>query len=255
MKRMKMIIQILSFLIFLGCAVYLGNYIYKNYTAQKDINVLRRSVDTADKKSAADNDKKTAYMPNGMLEKYYSLYKKNNDMVGWVKIDGTEINYPVMYVNNSNEYYLHRNFEREYSDSGLPFMDKDCNLAKPGDNLIIYAHNMRNGSMFASLLKYDDKAFLDEHSEICFDTMYSEGKYRIISVFKTQVGAKNEFKYYNFTDSQSRADFENYVSAAKRLSIHDIDASAEYGDKLLTLSTCSYNRKNERYVVVAKKIK
>lgn len=250
MKYIKFIIQVLSLLIFIICAVYLFKYFYGNYTAQKDIAELQ-NIASEDKDRDGEEE---SYAENGMLSEYYELYQRNNDLVGWIRIANTVIDYPVMYRNSDNEYYLHRNFDREYQYSGLPFMDKDCDLAKPGDNLIIYSHNMKNGTMFAPILKYADKDYLSEHREIEFDTMYKREKYIIISVFRTQVGSQHEFKYYNFTDSHSEEDFENFVDAVKKLSLYNIDESAVYGDKLLTLSTCSYNRKNERFVVVAKKI-
>ena len=251
MKHTKTVIQLLFLFIFIICAAFLFKYFYNNYSAQKDIDELRKVVEQED--TPENEEAQEKYAPNGMIEEYYELYVKNNDMVGWLKIDDTDINYPVMYKNSDNEYYLHKNFEKEYQYSGLPFMDKDCDLAKPGDNIIIYAHNMKNGTMFAPLLKYEDEEYLNSHNEIKFDTLYKREKYKIISVFKTQVGSQNEFKYYNFTDSHSEEDFENFVDAVKRMSIHNIDESAVYGDKLLTLSTCSYSRKNERFVVVAKK--
>ena len=246
MKKMRIFMQILSLLVFLVCCVYMGLYFYKDYHLKSDISEVQEAVE-----SLEDN----RYAENGMLNEYYELYLQNEDMVGWISIDDTNINYPVLYKNTDNDYYLHRNFKREYSESGIPFMDRECNLAKPRDNIIIYGHNMKNGTMFAHLLKYANEKFLNEHKTVQFSNLYEKEEYTVISVFKTQVGAKNEFKYYNFTEASSADDFDNYVSAAKALSIHLIDETAVYGDKLLTLSTCSYNMKNERFVVVAKRIK
>ena len=249
MKK-RNLLQILSFFIFICCALYLAKYFYDGYKADREVVRLRDIAGQTDGESAPEE----AYASNGMLEEYYKLYEQNNDVVGWVRIDDTRINYPVMYKNTDNDYYLHRNFEGEYQYSGLPFMDKDCNLTADGSNLIIYAHNMKNGSMFADLIKYAKEDFLAEHKIIHFDTMYERGNYEIISVFKTQIGAENEIKYYNFTIPKSEQNYEDFVSAVKRASIHKIDETAEYGDDLLTLSTCSYNRSNERFVVVAKKV-
>lgn len=246
MKKMKVFVQVLSLIVFFVCCVYMGVYFYKDYHLRSDFSEVREMADAGE-----DN----IYAENGMLNEYYEMYLRNDDMVGWVSIDDTNINYPVLYKNTDNDYYLHRNFEREYSESGIPFMDRECSLAKPSDNLIIYAHNMKNGTMFANLLKYSDEEFLCEHKIIKFSNLYERGEYTVIAVFKTQVGTRNEFKYYNFTEASSADDFDNYVSAAKALSIHSIDESAVYGDELLTLSTCSYSRKNERFVVVAKRIK
>lgn len=218
------------------------------------METLQQIVTLSEQSDNGEKKKSKNFAPNGMLAQYYDLHEQNNDMVGWIKIEGTEINYPVMYRNDSNDYYMSRNFEQNNQSSGIPFMDMECDLSKPSDNIIIYAHNMRNGTMFAPLLKYEDEKFLEEHRIINFDTLYKKGKYKIISVFRTQVGSKHEFKYYNFIDAHSAEDFENFIDGAKQLSLHDINESAVYGDYMLTLSTCSYSRKNERFVVVAKKI-
>ena len=252
MNRTRLTVQLLSLFVCAFCVVYLGKYIYDGYTEKKSMSQLQQIV--LEGESKGEKKKNKNFAPNGMLMQYYDLYQQNNDMVGWIKIDGTDINYPVMYKNDSNDYYMYRNFEGKDQKSGVPFMDMECNLAERSDNVIIYAHNMRNGSMFAPLLDYSDKDFLAEHRIINFDTLYKKNKYKIISVFRTQVGSAHEFKYYNFINASSEADFENFVDGVKQLSLHEIEDDAVYGDYLLTLSTCSYNRKNERFVVVAKKI-
>ena len=252
MNKTRLTVQLLSLFVCAFCVVYLGKYIYDGYTEKKNMSQLQSIVSMSE---TEDGEKKNKnFAPNGMLAMYYDLYQKNNDMVGWIKIEGTDINYPVMYRNDSNDYYMNRNFEKQEQRSGIPFMDMECNLSQRSDNIIIYAHNMRNGTMFAPLLKYADKDFLNEHRIINFDTLYKRNKYKVISVFRTQVGSAHEFKYYNFIDASSEEDFENFVDGAKKLSLHDIEDKAVYGDYLLTLSTCSYNSKNERFVVIAKKI-
>lgn len=251
MRRFKVFMQILSLFVFVLCCGYMGLYLYEYYNTKSDIAIVREAVEKAAEE--ASGEKK--YAENGMLAEFYDLYCQNEDMVGWILIEGTEVNYPILYKNTDNDYYLHRNFEKKYSDGGMLFLDKECSLAAPSDNLIIYGHNMKNGTMFAPLLKYADADFLAEHKTIMFSNLYENFEYTIISVFKTQVDSADEFKYYNFVEAESEADFENFVEAAKRLSIHSIDESAVYGDELLTLSTCSYNRKNERFVIVAKRTK
>ena len=253
MDKSRLTAQLLSLFICALCIVYLGVYIHKGYSERKSVETLQKTVTSSEQDDMGEKKSKH-FAPNGMLNQYYDLYEQNNDMVGWIKIEGTDINYPVMYRNDSNDYYMNRNFEGKTQASGIPFMDMECDLSKPSDNIIIYAHNMRNGTMFAPLLKYEDEKFLDEHRIINFDTLYKKGKYKIISVFKTQVGSNHEFKYYNFINAHSAEDFENFIDGAKQLSIHDIDETAVYGDYMLTLSTCSYSRKNERFVVIAKRI-
>lgn len=251
MRKFKVCMQILSLLVFVVCCCYMGVYLYEYYNMKSDIEIVREAVETA-----ADNtDEEQRYAENGMLVEFYDLYCQNEDMVGWILIEDTDVNYPVLYKNTDNDYYLHRNFSKKYSNGGIPFLDKECSLASPSDNLIIYGHNMKNGTMFAPLLKYRDADFLAAHKTVMFSNLYEKFEYTIISVFKTQVDSADEFEYYNFIDADSEEDFNNFVTTAKKLSIHTIEESAEYGDELLTLSTCSYNRKNERLVVLAKRTK
>ena len=121
---------------------------------------------------------------------------------------------------------------------------------------IIYGHHMNNGSMFADLEKFKDEDFWREHKTIAFNTLTKKNEYEILAVFKTVVytDSPEAFKYYRFTDAQSPEEFEVYIDKCKELSLYDTGVSAEYGDKLITLSTCEYSRTNGRLVVVAKKV-
>ena len=191
-----------------------------------------------------------------VLDKYISLYELNSDLVGWISIEGTEIDYPVMQTLYDEEYYLHRDFYREDAKPGLPFMDSRCIISAPSTNLIIYGHNMKNGSMFADLLKYEDEAFYKEHRFIRFDTIYEEALYEIVAVFRTRVAYSTEdtFRFYNFIQADSAQDFYEYYTAIRSLSLYDIDATAYSSDYLLTLATCEYTVEDGRFVVVARRI-
>lgn len=189
---------------------------------------------------------------NGMIARYYDLYEKNNDMIGWIKVYDTVIDYPVVHNSESNSYYLHKNFEKKYSAAGIPFLDCQCRRDADCDNMIIYGHNMRNGTMFHQLLSYADESFSKTHKYISFDTMYNKCYYKIFAVFRTNVGGKNEFKYEQFVDAKSAAEYNAYIDECKKRSIYKTDERPSYGEKLLTLSTCSYSSKNERFVVVAR---
>ena len=111
---------------------------------------------------------------------------------------------------------------------------------------------MKNGTMFSDLEKYADESFFSEHRYIRFDTLSDYGTYEIFAVFRTTAYSDNGFKYYNFVDAEDTEDFNSFVEKYKELSLYDTGVTAEYGDKLLTLSTCEYTRTNGRFVVVAK---
>lgn len=183
------------------------------------------------------------------------LKKQNNDIVGWLEIERTNINYPVLQ-GIDNDYYLTHNYKNEEVAGGSIFLDKDYSFIRPSDNLLIYGHRNKYGLMFEDLIKYEDENFYKEHSTIRFTTILDDSEYEIISVFKSRVYYKNEedvFRYYYFVNADTKEEYEEYVDNCKKSSIYDIDISAEYGEQLLTLSTCDYTQENGRFVVVAVK--
>ena len=119
-----------------------------------------------------------------VLAEYGELYLQNTDMVGWLSIAGTNINYPVMQTPNNPNYYLKHNFEKEYSDLGTPYVQENCDLLT-SDNLVIYGHHIKGQKMFGALENYKSKDFYEEHKTFRFDTLTKRGEYEIIAVFKT----------------------------------------------------------------------
>lgn len=194
-----------------------------------------------------DSEKKAAF------EKYSKVYAENNDFVGWITIPGTRIDYPVMQTKDNPEFYIDHDFDKSYSKFGVPFMQENCNIAI-SDNLVIYGHHMYNGTMFSDLCKYSDEEFYRAHKTVSFDTLDGFGEYEIIAVFKTVAYSADGFKYYNFVRAEKKEAFDSYIAKCKKLSLYDTGVTAEYGDKLITLSTCEYSRKNGRMVVLAKLI-
>lgn len=194
--------------------------------------------------------------PKEVLAEYKNLLNKNKKLIGWLKIDDTNIDYPVMQTSD-NVYYLDHNLNQEYDKNGSIFMDRDCDVLKPSTNYIIYGHHMKNGSMFGKLDLYEDENYCKEHPYIRFDTIYEKGTYEVMYVFRSRVYSEEEivFKYYQFIDANSEQEFNSYMSEMAEMSLYDTGVTAEYGDQLLTLSTCDYQEKNGRFVVVARKIK
>ncbi len=189
------------------------------------------------------------------VAKYQVLYEQNQDLYGWICIDGTTVNYPVMHTPQSPEYYLRRGFDKKYSLSGVPFLDGDCFT---GDgNYIVYGHHMENGSMFAPIAQYAKEDFWREHPVIRFDTLEKAGEYEVMAAFYAKVykmDDENVFRYYNYTDLTDPAVFDEFISCVDAVKLYDTGVTAEYGDQLLTLITCSYHTKNGRFVVVAREI-
>lgn len=185
---------------------------------------------------------------------YFAELAQNPDFAGWIKIDGTKLDYPLMYTPGDGEKYLRRNMDGEYSVGGVPFIDEHCSLDPRSDNLIIYGHNMKNGTMFRTLMEYDQKNYWQEHPVIHFSSLYEEKEYDILAAFYDRVYMKTDtcFKFYQFIDAENEEDFNEAINYFKGHALYDTGVTASYGDKLITLVTCSYHEDNGRFVVVAK---
>ena len=189
-----------------------------------------------------------------MLQDYAPIYESNNDVVGWIKIDGTKVDYPVMQTPDNPNYYLKRSFEGKSSEHGCIYAREECDINLPSDNITLYGHNMLDGSMFAALLSYEDKATWENNPLIFFDTLYEYHVYKIFAVFKTTASIDEGFKYHNMIDAVDEEEFNTFIATAKELSFYDTGITPEYGDKIICLSTCEYTLKNGRFVVAAVRI-
>lgn len=193
---------------------------------------------------------------DAILPKYQDLYAQNSDLVGWLTIDAIGVDYPVMQTPGDNEYYLRRGFDKLYSLAGSLFLDENCRTTSPSTaNWLIYGHNMSDGSMFGQLDKYAEESFYREHPTFEFDTLYEEMQWQIVAVIRTQVGA-DDLPYYTFFDASSERDWQAKYQAVMDLALYDTGVTAQYGDQLLTLSTCgtTSSTTDKRLAVIAKRI-
>lgn len=189
--------------------------------------------------------------------KVEKLQEENEDIVGWIEIEDTNISYPVLQ-GKDNEYYLNHNYKKEKSQKGSVFLDANYDWSIPSNNLIIYGHNIVNDLMFKDLLKYANEEFYKEHPVIRFTTKENDGEYEIISAFKSKVFNKsdtNVFRYYNFINAETEEEYNEFVENAKKASLYDIEETAEYGEELITLITCSYHTTDGRFVVIGREKK
>lgn len=203
-----------------------------------------------------DSTKVTEQKTERMLQ-LEELQKENSEIIGWLEIEGTNINYPVLQ-GKDNEFYMKNNYKKEKSKNGSIFLDKSYNWDIPSSNLLLYGHNNKNGTMFQELLKYKKEDFYKEHTKIKFTTNKEDSVYEIMSVFYSRVYYKNEknvFRYYYFVNAENEQEYNDFVNNAKKASIYDTGITAEYGEQLLTLSTCEYSQEDGRFVVVAKKLR
>ena len=193
---------------------------------------------------------------NSVNEKLEDLRKINPDICGWIKIDDTNIDYPVLFNPDDTDYYLLHNYKKEDSRYGSITVDARCTDSVKNKNVILHGHHMKDGQMFADLLKFDDFNFCKKHPLIQFDTTDSTAKWKIFSVFKTNtLPEQGEIFDYCVTDFKNKNEFNEYVKEVKKRSIIDYPTDVKYTDQLLTLSTCSYEYKDFRTVVVARKLR
>lgn len=192
-----------------------------------------------------------------ILPEYKVLYEENSDLYGWIKIEDTVIDYPVMYTPDDPDFYLNRNWKKEETTSGSIFIDGRS--GESTKNLLVYGHNMKNGIMFSSLDQYKEKEYYEQHKYIQFDTIYEKATYEIIAVSKAVIyyedKPQNEFLFYEHVELNSEEEFNNYISYMKENSYYEIDCTAKYSDEIITLCTCDYWTDNARLLIVAKKIK
>lgn len=213
-----------------------------------------RSKNTGDKLKDLKGAQATSALPD-ILPEYKALYAENPDTIGWLRIDGTGIDNVVMYAPDEIDKYLHTDFYGKYSYRGCLFVDEYCDILS-SDNLIIYGHNMKDYSMFGSLMYYVSEDFYRQHKLIRFDTIYEKQTYEIVAAIKTELVPEGSdgFKYYEYTGSGDEASFSEYVKFIEENKLYDTDAELSPGDKILTLSTCAYHSEDGRFIVVARKI-
>ncbi|MBE5883148.1 MAG: class B sortase [Lachnospiraceae bacterium] len=259
-KRRKQI-GFLCSIIGIICLSYFGMYLYYDYKTRSSYEMLselkeKPPIVQAQAESTVSYTRDTTdKVQREVLDEYKNLLNKNKKLIGWIKIDDTNIDYPVMQTSD-NEYYLDHNLNQEYDKNGSIFMDKDCDVVNPSTNYILYGHHMKSGKMFGDLDEYSSKEYYEEHPYIQFDTIYEKGTYQVMYVFRSRVYSEEEivFKYYQFIDAFSEQEFNSNMQEMAALSLYDTGVTAEYGDRLLTLSTCDYQEEDGRFVVVAKKI-
>lgn len=278
--NIRLLIMIISGITFLACTIYIANYYYGRHKSREINNELIKQMEqmelayneqqntndpideiTEDERYHYSNyyvDRKgpTIVTYPTMLPKFQRLFYENTDLIGWITIEDTNINYPIMQTKARNEYYLRRNFYKKYDIAGLPFLDRKSDVYKPTSNFFIYGHNMDDGTMFRDVLKYKKYDYYQNHKIIQFDTLYEKGEYEIIAVFLSKIYTVEDdvFKYYQFFDAKSEEEYNDFVDNVKALSLYDTGITAEYGDQLLTLSTCEYSTEDGRMAIVAKKI-
>ncbi len=252
------VIRLIAIFIALGCFGYLAFYGWNSWENSKSVQLvsakksglhLDTNVSAATEVVTDTGQARKLYV----LQQYQELYSLNKNFTGWIEIEGTQINYPVMKsLNGNGEYYLDHNMDQEEDRNGMIFMDDNCDVVRPSENWIVYGHNMASGQMFGELDLYKSESFYKKHPKVRFDTIYETGYYDVMFAFQSHVFQDTEiaFKYYQFIDPASSQEFYSGIEEMRKASYYDTGVTAKYGDRLLILSTCDYDESNGRFVVV-----
>lgn len=228
----------------LVCAILIVFVKGEQLLADKEMAELRGQAEGAGQlQSEAGDDADALAFPSELLD-------ENQDLAAWLRVPGTVIDYPVMLTPDDGEYYLHRSFSKKYSLLGTPFMDKKCGQPEEADSLIIYGHNMRDGTMFSALKNYEDEDFYSKNKTIQLALPGGTREYEVFAVMMLNVQDEDDARIYDCAGSLSRQQFDSYVSDIKSRALYDTGEQPAYGDRLLMLSTCSYHTSDGRLAVV-----
>lgn len=252
MKKQHIAILVLGVLIFvLGIGWYLNR---KVETAVEEIQETQQEQTTEPEIEPQDE----LIISDTILPKFEEYYAQNDDLVGWIKVPNTLIDYPIVQAED-NDFYLHRDFEKNYLFDGIPFMDFR-NILKPDlyDNTLIYGHNMGlKGTMFTELMRYKNIDFYKKSPLIQMDTLYHESQWKVIAVYEanTEPQYGEVFEYYNFVLAQNEAEFQAHLDEIYKRSYYTTGVDVQYGDKLITLQTCLNDKYDTKLIVTARRVR
>lgn len=279
-RILRKYLLIFSAVLGIGCSIFLIYYlgIQPYYSRQitnkyKDIYYsYTDNVETATDETSSSESSETetdnlyildssyeagAKDSEGILLKFSKLLEYNPDIKGWLNIPGTNIDYPVLQAADGSDYYLKRNFEGKKDKNGSLYIDGNSSIKKSCKNIVIHGHNMNStGMMFHELLKYKDLSFYKKNPVLTFDTLYKESKWKVIAFIRVS-GDLNAKGNFNFMQGQFEddSDFLNFVYQIQVRSSYKCPVDVNEDDKLLMLSTCSYEVNNYRSIVVARRLR
>lgn len=252
-RRKYRLLRAVLLLITIVCLIPVGQAYYLSFRHQQQQKELKDLLEDKKDTGQEEQHEKVNAGQAACLDKFKVLYNKNSDFTGWLVIEGTDIDYPVMKC-EEDDYYLSHNFEKEKDKYGCLYVKSSADIHTPGTNIIIYGHNMKDGSMFGTLDQYRSETFYREHASITFDTIYEERSYLVISAFETHLYHDRSYPYYQFYQADTEEEFYDFYKNVKKMSFYDTGVTASYGDTFLTLSTCSNSGEDSRFVVVAKRV-
>lgn len=238
----------------IGSGIYLGVYFYTGHQQLQSQGETRKIYDPTNNEIGED----------GIYKKFYPLLEQNSDTIGWMSIPGANVDNPVVKTPEDYDtlepFYLKHAFDKSSSRYGALFVDRYTEVSpqRQSQNIVVYGHHMRDGTMFGSVKKYRQLDFYKENPTIEFDTLYRKGTYKVFSVFivNTIPESDNGFVFeYRYSDFDNQQDFMQMVEQMQVRSIINTPVDVQPGDELLTLSTCTYEFDDARLVLVARKVR
>lgn len=266
-EKIRKIIFLIAISVFSVCAYLVFDYFYENYKNNKMYEELQKDVPVLSELIVPEVENE--HVSDEMLGYMESLVEINEDIVGYIQIpdkngdcSDTKVDYPIVQkkFESDKDYYLNHNIYGEYADAGSIYLDwrNVLDSQERSDNLIIYGHQMRDGSMFGNLLEYwRNVYFYENHPCIELSSRYEVSTYKIFAVYMADGGqGDSDFVYYNTIDFSSKEEFFEYINQIKRRSLILNDVDMQYGDELLTLQTCNTGYYTDaRFVVAARKLR
>lgn len=215
-------------------------------------------------------ERKVAAEPyeNKILPEFIKTYYHNKRLIGWIRMDGTDIDCPVLQSIENYDFYLTHDLDDNESEQGCIILDPDSEIGigtketgylegyEPSTNQLVHGHNMKSGTMFGALDYYAKESFANAHPYIYFDSLYEHRTYEVLLAFYSKVYPEDEnvFKYYNFNQANTPKEFDDWLSEIQALAIYERDVQVAYGDEMITLSTCAYQEENGRFAVVGRRV-
>ncbi len=255
LRKLIFIAALVTFLYFSGTLV--NDIVIKamnQNTAQEEYQgMYHPGADIGTDETAVDTN-----APKVRLKAFDELYAQNKDIAGWIKINNTVIDYPVYQsAPEDPEYYLHRTPKHKQSNYGSIFMDSRIDMSTDDyRDVILYGHHMADGSMFAPISKYKKLDFYKKSPTVTFNSIYENAEWKVFSVFITNTDEKHgDVFYFIRTKFQDDNDFMGFVTQLRVRSMLDIPVDVQADDKILLLSTCSYEFEGFRTVVCARKVR
>ena len=245
-KYKKAILNLILYIILLSILIYSGIKIFKWYKDKTNNNKIAEQIkSTVIVEEKNEDENKDEYTVD-----FNKLKEQNNETIAWLKVNNTNVEYPVVKGTN-NSFYLNHSFDKSSNSAGWIFADYKNKFDNTDKNIVIYGHNMRDGSMFGSMLNILNSKWYEneENTNITLYTKNEKSIYKVFSVYKI----KNE-DYYIKTEFKNDNEFEGFIKNLKKRSIKDFNVDVSKEDNILTLSTCANNNKY-RVVLHAKKVK